>query len=115
MATSDDSYLILRNAVLPLALEAWEASRDGHMVRAVLLRDQQATPTPQFWRALILADLDRPQEAATAFAAGQRRLNSGPLPGWDFLQATTSIYVAHALRLEAEQVFKRKRIPLPER
>lgn len=95
-------------------LATWEAARDDRMVRAVLLRDHQASAAPQFWKAMILAELDRPQEAAAAFAEGQRRLLSGPPPGWELIQATTGIYWGQALRCEAAQVFQRKGIPVPE-
>ncbi len=94
-------------------IEAWEVDRDQRMVRAVLLRDGQASPAPQFWKAMILAELNRPREAATAFAAGQRRLGSGPPVDWKLIQATTSIYLGQALRSEAAQVFHRKGIPVP--
>ncbi|HOB97890.1 MAG TPA: serine/threonine-protein kinase [Verrucomicrobiota bacterium] len=95
-------------------IEAWEAARDTRMVRAVLLRDEQASPAPQFWKAMILAELNRPREAAAAFAGGQRRLGSGPPVGWELIQVTTSIYLGQALRSEAAQVFQRKGIPVPQ-
>jgi serine/threonine protein kinase/tetratricopeptide (TPR) repeat protein len=94
-------------------LEAWEISPDPLPVRAALLRDEKAGPGVQFWRALILADLDRPAEAAAAYGEGQRRLDAGPLPGWDLWQATAGLYVARALRLEARQVLDRHKLLPP--
>jgi pentatricopeptide repeat protein len=94
-------------------LEAWETTRDERMVRAVLLRDEQASPAPQFWKAMILAELNRPHEAAAAFVAGQRRLSLGPPVGWELIQAATSIYLGQALCLEAAQILQRQGIPVP--
>lgn len=84
-----------------LQLDAWQALRETAPVRAALLRDEVAGPVQQFWRALILADLGRAEEARNAFSEGNRRLSTGPPPAWDLLQSTATLYASHALKREA--------------
>jgi len=96
------------------SLEAWVQSKDERPVNALEIFRIQALPNPDFWRAMILARLDRTEGALKAYGDGIQKLRASSPPCSDMNGAVMAFYASHGLRQEAGEVLRSQGIAVPD-
>jgi hypothetical protein len=97
-----------------LSLDTWAKSSDDRPHNAIMLSFLRGSALPNFWRAMILARLGRPEGSVEAYAEGAQKLRAGFPRNWDFFNSLTTFYASHALRQEAQEVLRSQGISVPD-
>jgi tetratricopeptide (TPR) repeat protein len=92
-------------------LDAWVQSKDERPMNASFLHTFRSLPIAEFWRAMILAGLGRPEEAGKAYADGVQKTRAGIATHLLVFEP----YYAMALQQEAREVFRSRGMAVPDR
>jgi hypothetical protein len=96
------------------SLDAWVESRDERALNASQLPVMQASPLPNFWRAMILGRLGQPDGAAKAYREGAEKLRAGFPMGDEQMDPVWYFYLSRAMQREASEVLRSEGIAVPD-
>ena len=96
------------------SLDIWDKSQDERPVNVLALYYLRAGALPDFWRAMILAKLDRREGARKAYDDGIRKLHAGFPSDWELSYSVMTFYSSHTLRREAREVLRSHGIAVPD-